>query len=622
MARKKRKAGKAPVSASGPAKTEAGKAREWTAGERILLPALGALGLVFAWLAALGGVADGTLDFRLILDIDTVRPRIFFRELFEKGQGLSGLRQGRSSYFLPDIAVQWVLFGLGVNLAAALYLFSLAQVAIAAAGWMLVCDILFGKSPARRAAVLLLHALALLVLAWRGADVLYAHLAGLFHYGAWALLPWLLWLTLRVLDFDRRGGRGSGGVSPGPAFALAAFLAASVASDPLVVVWFVAPAGLAAVVLARTGGLDGRKCVWLVGLLAAGCVAGRGLFALSEAAGIISPKSSDSFQPERSLTALRTMTIHYRDSALHNPAQAAVWLAFAAVAARRLAAALRPKARGNGSGFLAVPRHPAHRLAAIFVPAAMLAAPAAQVAAGASVEVFSYAHPGALGDNVIGRYNRYTLPTLYFPLFVGWALLPWGQFPAFARVRAAVFAAFAAVLLASGPKWARIDAAALDPFGTPFQQCFAENAKRLNWTAGVAPLFFSNLFVENPHANIERMLPVGTFRRPQPGQSFMVVDIVWNSRISGEYQFFVLNERDGGIFSSVPLAGERPCGPDQCPVTELSNFVLDEGSVRAAFGAPAEAIDCAGVRLLHYDPPMKFDFSHREDPYLAPVARW
>ena len=84
------------------------------------------------------------------------------------------------------------------------------------------------------------------------------------------------------------------------------------------------------------------------------------------------------------------------------------------------------------------------------------------------------------------------------------------------------------------------------------------------------------------------------------------------------------NGYNGRAFHSPPLAGETGCAmsaPEAC-WHSIDNFTLDDASARAAFGEPQEEIDCAGIGLLHYDPPLKFDFSHLEHPYLAPVARW
>ena len=133
---------------------------------------------------------------------------------------------------------------LGVDLRVALYVFSLLQVAFAVAGWILVCDFLFGKNPVRRAVVLLLHAATFLHLAWLESHLFFLQIIGLWHYGAWACVPWLLWLSLRALDGSKRGAL--------PQYmALTGALAVATASDLLIVSWFVAPAALAAVFSSR-----------------------------------------------------------------------------------------------------------------------------------------------------------------------------------------------------------------------------------------------------------------------------------------------------------------------------------------------------------------------------------
>ena len=75
MARAKKTAGKSPAHA------QAGRpvplAPTGACGER-LLPALGALALVGAWLAALGGFSDGTSHIRIFMIEDTVRLLLFF----------------------------------------------------------------------------------------------------------------------------------------------------------------------------------------------------------------------------------------------------------------------------------------------------------------------------------------------------------------------------------------------------------------------------------------------------------------------------------------------------------------------------------------------------------------
>ena len=221
--------------------------------ERVGLPALGALALVAGWVAALGGFSDGTLSIAWLFDFDTLRPWLVFRDSFlTDAYPASGWRHGVAPFYFPDYAILWTLFATGWDVRALMWLYALLQPAFAAAGWILVCDRLFGKSPVRRAAVLLLQALALIVAAWRGGDLFLVQLMFAARFGSWALLPWLLWLLLCALDAgesgnDKRGAKtnplhpkklaAAGGLLFGMVLALA--------SDLSFLPWLVAPAGFA-----------------------------------------------------------------------------------------------------------------------------------------------------------------------------------------------------------------------------------------------------------------------------------------------------------------------------------------------------------------------------------------
>ena len=419
-------------------------------------------------------------------------------------------------------------------------------------------------------------------------------------------------------------GKKSAAVPAKPAVALAVLLAALAASDLLVIPQFVAPVALCAVIMAAKGAFPPRKCLVFIALLAAGIIVGK---VLAEAPGItcgfsvacegVSPNWA-AFPRELAL-----LLAHFGNAAARNPLSAVVWLAFAAIAAWRAASVLWPSLRRSTPAALAVPAGASHALTALFVPAALAAAFAAPAATGGIADSFSYMHPAAAPYDGVLYSVRYSLPVIFLPLFVGWALLP-GGIPKFGGRRAAV-AGCAALLALSAPKAARIDFAALDPFATPFQQCFVENAKRLDWRGGIMTLLFARQPLVHSRVEIERLLPVGVFRRPGAGQSFMVAENSFSRRaVSGEFDFVLANLHNGRLFRVPPRAGDTGCAagdPQTCP-TPGDNFVLDAAAARAAFGEPKEVIDCAGVGLLHYDPPLKFDFSHLENPYLAPVARW
>ena len=610
MARKKRKAVKSPPLSRPVPPAETGRHSVW------LFPALGILTLVLAWLAMLGGFADGTTGMRAIFHVDAPVARVQFRELFLREDGWT--TTGGAPYYFPDLLIQYALAALGAGLAVAIYLVSLLHAALSAAGWILVCDFLFGKSPARRLAVLLLHSLPLLIVAWRGADLFLVQLLPIFHYGAWAALPWLLWLSLRVLE--PVGRKQSGRFPVGFSACLFVLLALVVASDFFIAPWFVAPAGAVVVLLAWAGKMERRRAVRFVVLLAAGFVFGVAIKGLPALVGLENWKATRDFSAEKSFRALGLLFRHLWNAATRNPAEAAVWLVFVAAMSWRAAAVFDSSLRRRTPKALEVPDGFKHSLAALFPPAAALSTLAVAVAAGLAPDYFGYMSPDAPDGVTVGAELRYFLPALFFPLFVGWALLPGIRFGAWVLLAAAALTAALSV-----PKAARIDFAALNPFGTPFYQCFAENAQRLNWRSGIGALSFSTMLTEVPGAEMERMMAVGTFRRPNPGQSFIVSDISFNLNLSGEYQFAVVNGHNGRVFESPPLAGDTGCAadaPEACWHPVANNFVLDDASVRAAFGAPREEIDCAGVGLFHYDPPLQFDFSGREHPYLTPLARW
>ena len=623
MARKKYKAGKFAVSAKAEIQTSFSLAKaqnEW------LLPALGALALVFSWLALLGGISDGTLDLRLFFNADTIHPVLYFNDLVAGDPG-ARWRTGAAPYYFPDFALQWAVFALGADTVGGGLLFPLMQVGLSAVGWILVCDFLFGKTPARRAVVLLLHSLVLLISAWRGADLFYLWLIPAHHGGAWLVVPWLLWLSLLALrpamesrpDLKKRKRPGSN-LSPIPAAALILLLLLSVASDLLTVPWFVAPAAAAAVTLAWRGGISRRDCVLFIAVLAAGAAGGRAFYyALPHITAIQPPD----FKPGQWSAALGSVVRVMGRAAKNNPAETAVWAAFCALALWRMAAVFHSGARRRLS--FALPSSPGLALdfTALFIPAAVAVSLLAVIATGRGVDE-SWA---VYSDNGVydlpGRHLRYVLPTLFAPLFIGWALFAWRAVP---RAKTLAAGASALIVCAAAPKMARMDWEALDPYATPFQQCFAENARRLDWTAGVsANTLAPMLLMANPNAGINRGLAVGVFRREGAGQSFMVADFLTGSTnwVSGEFQFVAVNWADGRAFHtySSPAAGDQGCPEKEC-VYERPHVVMDFAAARAGFGEPQEVVNCEGIYLLHYDPPLKFDFSHLEDPYLALVARW
>ena len=626
MARKKRKpggsvrrpAGAPPAEPLPPPDAERpGRLAFW------LVPAAG-LVLVASWLATLGALATGHLELRNIFEFDTVRPWLIFQDLTGGRFPYSGWRHGVSPFYITDYALLWPLFAAGMDFRAAMLLLPLLQVGVAAVGWIFVCDLLHGRSRIRRAAVLLLHALVFLILAWGADHAFYILMVPVNHYGTWASVPWLLWLTLRVLGRSR-GAKGGGREWPGLA-ALCAALALSVASNLITLVFFILPAAAAAAVLMIRGRWPAREGLPFLAALAASYPAGKWIVGALPFAPNRNVEAFTSFNPERTLSALGNLLDNFATVASRAPLEAVVWLAFAGLAVwRALAVALNVRLAGGLRPAFGIPEGRAHAYVALFVPAAPLFTVAAILATGnfnQSYELF-----WRLGQ------NRYLAPLYFFPLFVGWALLPWRISPARGKLppqwpAAAAAACAALAIAASAPRMAQIRAAALDPFNTPFHRCFAESAKRLGWRAGIttAPLVMH--LRTNPEAGIERMLLAlnwGAFAR-RPGESALLVDWLQINRhwFSGEFQFVAVNDRDGFVYRDPPgptIGGCAHADYSSCASEAERGFFLDERSARAALGDPAEVVECEGVGFLHYDPPLTFNFGELQNPDLKVIGR-
>ena len=590
--RKKRKAGSQPAKTAVPA---ARSAR--LPGGRIvwILPVFGALALVFSWLAALGGsLADGPVDARYFFQGDTFIPYGVFRDLFlDDGYSASGWLYGSAPYYFLDFAFQWALFALGLEPPLALWLFPLLQVAFAAAGWILVCDFLFGKSPVRRTAVLLLHAATFLHLAWFENGLFMLQMTGTWRYGTWACVPWLLWLALRALNAP------PGKTAPPANFAaLAAAVAVVVASDLVIAPWLLAPAAALSLFFVRP-----QVAGIFILALGAGTVTGR---ALAAAAPVEHHEGlALSFDSDRIVRNLRLLHFYLGRIVDFNPMEFLLLPIFAAALVWRAVGEFIP---GGKTG-----RKDRGEFRPIRFVLALLPLSAACTVAAVGVNGLSPVHNLHPVQDV-----RYALPIVYFPLFIGWALLP---FPAPALpAKKAVFAASAAACLLALPQAAKIDFAAMDPFETPFQKCFAENAKRRGWSGVIAPTFYALPMFVNPDAGIENYINSYVSSDGASGErAFVANNFIANwRRMSGEFQVVAVSAHQGRLFVRPPIRGEGGCPTTDpaCVRTHTApggGIPFYDGAVRAAFGDPAEIVECAGVGLYHYDPPLRFEFSAKPD---------
>ena len=572
MARKKRKAGK-----------ERGEPLPvLRRADSRLLPGFGALALVLSWLAALGGISDGTMDLRYVFNNDTIWPYGMFRDaVLDDGYPVSGWGIGPAAYYFPDHALLWPLFAL-FGMAAGTYVFSLLQVFLAAVGWILVCDRMFGKNPLRRCVVFLLHAATYLLFAWRESGLFMLQMTGVWHWGAWACMPWLLWLSMRTLEV------------PAPANIAALVLAVAVAvpSDLVLAPWFVGPAAAAAALSARP-----KSAGIFAAALAGGMALGWAVHAALEPVDNPKVNYGGMLNAEHFGRNLQTMLKYLGELAKRDPAEFLLIPAFAAAALWRAAGefSARKEKEARGKTFHL------RRFVLFFVPLSIAGAAGGGVLK--QIGVLGYYHP--IQD------LRYVLPIVLFPLFVGWALLdfPKAKFPP----RRAAFAVCAFAVLLAAPKMARIDFAALDPFATPFQKCFAENAKKRGWTGALAPGFYVLSVFLNPDAEQEHYINMwAPYGNPVGERRYQANKFIANwHRASGPFQVVVATAHQGRLFGRPPRAQDAGCSFSDplCLQTYANDGIPPHDSViRAAFGEPSEVLECAGVGLYEYNPPLRFDF--------------
>ena len=586
MARKKRKAARDIPPKSSPSLSAA--AGKWSAA----LPAFGALALLLAWLSFLGALSAGHLNWNDIMDGDTVHPWRMLNDIRGGAAALADYEHPGSWMWIPDFAILWGLYLAGADVVFGALALPLLQTALSAAGWILVCDFLFGKSPVRRAAILILHALPFLIVSHNGLDLFYHQTVPRWRYGIWAATPWLWWLSLRALTTAESGRRQA------PALlALAAATAAVAAGELLLLSWFVAPAIAAALGLCILGKMRRNEFAVFVAALLAGFFIGR---ALGGELGVGRHGQNLRFDFAHFAAIFGVARHILATLAARNPVEGLVWAGFVVFALAGLFAAL--SGRRTGGWPLEPPKSRGAVFVALLIPAAMLIP---------LLAVLPQIHFGVQLDpgKFYASSHRYFLPLLYLPLFVGWALLPW-KFPALSH-NALPLCAAAAVLVAvaATPRALSISAQGLDPFASPFHKCFAQNARRLNWRAGISANGPRPQLRENPDAGIERMMIAGV-RRGQGAPEISLLSISHNYWRYGEFQFVGLNGFNGRVFHTAPAAAEPGCPAEraaECVYPGHYGGVVDDASVRAVFGEPAEVIDCQGFGFFHYDPPLRFD---------------
>ena len=554
------------------------------------------LAMLACYAAVFGGVSDGEVVPGHWMNYDGAYPYHIFKDAVDPDASLSSRSRPFSDLWFPEnFLFQWPLFAVGASWVFTQYALVLLQALMGAAGWMLVCARL-GGGWAARCAALPAWAAPLLALSY-GGDVFMAQAHGYIHLGAWLCSPWLLWLALphpaAKDDSPPDTGRWAG---------MAALLAVLVASEPLALPWFVAPAAAAAAFMLLRRRWNFRKTALFFAALALGVAGG---IALSE----LTPMTARADGNLSGHAALRLdlIELHARmvgrfllRLASENPILALIWLAFAARATLCFFRAWTAK-RGEPAGGVFV---------AAYLPAAMLA-PVLAV-------IVTARFPGPLHGNGewVWLTFRYFIPTILLPLFAGWTVPPISG--VFARLslppRVAVGALALALTAAAAPKIAVIAPEKLSPFATPFHQCVTRAATERGWSRGAGSPFIMSELDVNPHNGVDKSIFIANWRRAAEDP----LRIWWiNSNrdwYAGEFDFVVFNRfTDERLFDWPPTSAEDAGCLPHC----AADMIYGLEDVRRTFGEPNEVVECGSMGLAGYNPPLRVDMSELSNEELS-----
>lgn len=423
------------------------------------------------------------------------------------------------------------------------------------------------------------------------------------------VLPWILGFWLRALGSDALSRQWPYLVGGGTLLTL------TVASDLIIGVWLVGPAIFSFFLLIWRQHDERaflRNCfLRFVLAIVASIVAGLILATIPD--NMPNRNTSNFLSPNLELAAVTLSGIINQLTAAISrvPVIALLWAVFSAIALWRFVIVLMPQITRQErlDALVGVASVPAHRFIALLIPLSAVSGIVGQSLAGLAI----FWHVDS------GLELRYCLPLLYFPLFIGWVILPMAfAGPPRKYAIGMVVVGSCAVLFAAGQLAFKADGfTRLDFTQSSFQQCFAENAQRLGWEAGIAVPFFCNQLEANEDAEIERMLPVAVVRRG-PGQSFMHLDYtVFNRhKFSGEFQFVVVNEHEERVFTVPPFAFD-----DARSGAKGVNWIINDKVARNLFGAPTEIINCEGVGLYHYEKSIQIVIPPGVDPDLAIIGQ-
>ena len=512
---------------------------------------------------------------------------------------LDGWRIPVAPFYFPDYLLFFLIAALTPTVWA-LPIYAIGITLISVVGWTLLCRDL-GGSRKMQMAVWACHALPILLMAYDSGLFLMT-IMPLMHAGLWIFIPWLLWATY----------------NPQRHWLLFILTAALAASDLLVITWYVIPALFALTIATYYKRFTIPQLARVTAFLITAVLTGKGIANLLPFA--TSPNASRFTTPDTSqlLDNVIGMGKNLWWLVAEYPFLSIVWFAFVVAIAYIVITNFR---RPNFSS--------PHLFLIIFIPAAMVCPVAAQTIIGIE---FNQPYQGAdgIGDPHFDTQVRfrYFYPFVYLPLFVGWAFLPFYFHRWHATTLRISDRTFAASLLAGFALAAALPLAKafdtdhiISPFNTAFDNCIKQAAKRLGWTGAIGTYRFWNRAVIDPDNPISQSLNVEALpRSEQFADTPFYINWEFTNRhwYTGDFQAVAIDRYNDKRFVAPPRTKADACETQSCRNLFASRYI-DEATAQAVWGVPAEVVECEGVAIYHYDPPITYDFSNRTTAHDYPI---
>ena len=179
--------------------------------------------------------------------------------------------------------------------------------------------------------------------------------------------------------------------------------------------------------------------------------------------------------------------------------------------------------------------------------------------------------------------------------------------------------------LVAAPKIAAIETERLSPYNTPFHRCVSDAAKSRGWRAGIGNTWFTGELMIDPDNGVERELTVINPRylgEPDADKLWVEWTISDRNQFNGEFDFAIVNFHNGLMFGVPPGPFRGPdCSQRSHPACGADVRAVDEQMLRRTFGEPSETLECAGVGIFVYDPPVRVDMSEVPDWGYATTIR-